>query len=283
MEGSLPARCPRPSAAWQRAEPQGQPGPRASRRPSPPPPAALGLAGGAWRARPLRAGHGPWGEARMGGQGPGQHSPDHTAPGGDSPPGCRQGFSGLRSGGFCCGKPADQRPGHCSALGAGSVPGDTGPAEPSPRPVRRTHSSPPPGPHLCTRSTRWAISLSEMPGQDSGQAGRRFSSSLQRPTPAAARLVLLLAAPDTPRHLTGGQGGAPAHPTCDAAAGGSAAPLSPRAPRRLPGRAGLPACPGPWAPSSNHEPSPNPSRRSSLVPRCAWSGPASPAQPGHWD
>lgn len=71
----------------------------------------LGPAGrGCGRGQPsVGQGRSPQGEARTA-QGPGQHSPERTAPDGDPPPRCRQGFSGSTSGGFCCGKTSAPAP-----------------------------------------------------------------------------------------------------------------------------------------------------------------------------
>lgn len=131
------------------------------------------------------------------------------------------GFSGWTSGGFCCVKTYKRRA--CRACrcscprvqvpqgatrwqhraaqeGGGdpvSRPPPTGaafgpsrcglrkagePAHPSPARSQRQRRVLQ-GPHRCTRSTRWAISWSEMPGQDSSARLKAFSSSSSAPTP----------------------------------------------------------------------------------------------------
>ena len=253
---------------WQRAEPQGPAQPQGDQACHL---CGLGPAGRGHRRGQPSAGRrrGPRGEARMA-QGPGQHSPNHTAPDGDPPPG-RDGFSGLRSGGFCCGKTCRPEAGSLPHPGHGPGRGlRTCRAEP--HPARSTHSSPPPpGPHLCTRSTRWAISLSEMPGQDSSARLKAFSSSSSAPTPPPLCLCFSLSCTDTPRRLTGGQGGAsPPHPTWDSQQEAALPQVPPpSAEQGLPGLAGAsqPALP-PGPRSSNHKPSPDPGP-GSPQPRCA--------------
>lgn len=126
------------------------------------------------------------------------------------------------------GKPADQRPGHRSAQEPGPGQGRRARRPIEPRPEMRNHSSlPPPGPHLCTRSTRWAISLSEMPGQDSSARLKAFSSSSSAPTPPPLCLCFSLSCVDTQTPDWGPGGGLPIPPDLPLGAGGSAAPGSP--------------------------------------------------------
>lgn len=111
----------------------------------------------------------------------------HRAPNKDPPVRLQNsGLSGWTSGGFCCGKTwrREALSRFCPSAGpvgshkvARAHCGQQGPAAP-PQPSEAGRP-----PHLCTRSTRRAISLSEMPGQDSSARLKAFSSSSSAPTP----------------------------------------------------------------------------------------------------
>lgn len=240
----------------------------------------LCLAGrGRGRGRPSAGrGHGPWGEARMA-QGPGQHSPNLTAPGGDSPPGCRQGFSGLRSGGFCCGKTC--RPEARSLLRPArgtqdpqsqAPPGEEDPqqpAAPGPSPLHPLHQVG----HELVRDAGAGLL---------GQA-KGVLQLLQRPRAPAAELVLLLKLRGRPRLLTGGRGGAsrPARPVARSRRR-RCPTVPPSAEDGLPGRVGPPSLPWPLRPpppTTSLLPTPVAEARSLDVRE--W--PGQPRQPGHWD
>lgn len=144
-------------------------------------------------------------------------------------PGADRASAGRRQVVSAVGKPADQRPGHCSAQerrpGQGHrtrrpdrvPPGEKDPQQPAaprPSPLHPLHQVG----HQLVRDAGAGL-LSQAEG---------VLQLLQSPHTPAALPVLLFELRGHPRHLTGGQGGClPAPPDLRLAAEGSAAPGSP--------------------------------------------------------